>query len=377
MPLHIISRLRYVHLSSCSCYYEAQLTLLFLQYYSSPPDEDEEIMMSAALVPRSATAASSAVACRVPERRVATLTGSEELPPGLPVQVTFVAAHHCAGCGQPRSHAYHKDHPLIPGQVAPASLCRKCEKKIDQGRAIDSIVVPIRDLEAEKEAKYRGRCPRSTSRTRVVIREWSGDRDSPPREHIPRESPSPPKRSISYRHVSSRSLSRSARQLEPAQKEEPAPAPDSRRHYSPPPRRSKHVIEHQRYDELHSDVESKAKQAAKSSPPRSGCDRRSNSNDDYYEYVGVDVRRRHSRDVEPAKTKRYSKQESAPLLKKTTSDDTPPPPMGLSAVQSKRTYYHRVVDEQQQESEDRTPGAPRPSTFDKFLQGIFRGKTIF
>lgn len=104
----------------------------------------------------------------------------------LPAQIKFVACHHCATCGRPRSHAYHKEHPLIPGQVAPASTCRKCLKKQDKGEPIDSIMLSIRSHVSHKDSTRSGQFynPPSTE---------------PPRGRV---------RSVSWRHVAPRGISR-------------------------------------------------------------------------------------------------------------------------------------------------------------------------
>ena len=334
-------------------------------------------MMSGALVPRSATAASSAIACRVPARNVANLNGSEELPLGLPVQVTFVAAHHCAGCGQPRSHAFHKDNPLIPGQVAPASLCRKCEKKIEQGKPIESIVLPIREFGSNEEAKQRGRRRRSTSRTRVVIREWSGDRDSPPRPAALNETSKPPPRTISYRHVTSRSLSRPATTRPPQQQQaEKTSVLDTKRRHSSPREHERHMIERRRSETLQSNTRSQTMQPPKSTPPRPSGYGRRDRDDDYYHYVAVDVGEGHSRDAASIERKHMTvRGASSPARRSHHDDSTPPPPVGLSAVRSKCMYYHRKESEEQTLGTQASP-ALCPQTFDKFIQNIFRGKNV-
>lgn len=104
----------------------------------------------------------------------------------LPAQIKFVACHHCGTCGRPRSHAYHKEHPLIPGQVAPASTCRKCIKKQDKGEPIDSIMLSMRSHVSEKAS------------TR------SGQFYDPPSSEVPRGRV----RSVSWRHVAPRGISR-------------------------------------------------------------------------------------------------------------------------------------------------------------------------
>ncbi|QDS68381.1 hypothetical protein FKW77_010748 [Venturia effusa] len=104
----------------------------------------------------------------------------------LPAQIKFVACHHCDTCGRPRSHAYHKDHPLIPGQVAPASTCRKCIKKQDKGEPIDSIMLSMRSNVSGKDS------------TR------SGQFYDPPSSETPRGRV----RSVSWRHVAPRGISR-------------------------------------------------------------------------------------------------------------------------------------------------------------------------
>lgn len=336
------------------------------QYFHSHPDEDEVDMSTAVVTLRP----SASVACRVPDRRIASLTASEELPPGIPAQVTFVAAHHCAGCGQPRSHAYHKDNPLIPGQVAPASLCRKCETKVEKGEPIDSIVLPIRDFGSDGGSRERGRKQRrhrSNSRTRVVVRYESQDRDScPPPAPKPKPSPEPPKRSISFRHIDSRSLSRSAAKPEPKAAPKKASSPQPPRQRSPPRRHSRYIIEHIRDDRSHSTAKPEPKPAPKAAhPPPSSS--RSVGYDSYYDRrVEVDVRRRY-----PSPGPRRP---AAPAKAKT---DIPPPPMGLSAVQSNKRTYHRQKTVHFGVRENHKPPAPPPATFDHFLRGIFKGKHIF
>ncbi|RDI89173.1 hypothetical protein Vi05172_g661 [Venturia inaequalis] len=100
----------------------------------------------------------------------------------LPAQIKFVACHHCGTCGRPRSHAYHKEHPLIPGQVAPASTCRKCIKKQDKGEPIDSIMLSMRSHKSTRSSQLYD--PPSTE---------------PPRGRV---------RSVSWRHVAPRGISR-------------------------------------------------------------------------------------------------------------------------------------------------------------------------
>jgi hypothetical protein len=109
---------------------------------------------------------------------------AHELPPALPAQIKFVACHHCGVCGRPRSHAYHRQYPLIPGQVAPAGVCRKCSKKQDKGEPIDSIMLPVGGHVSEKGSSAQFYDPPSTEPSRGRLR------------------------SVSWRHVAPRAISR-------------------------------------------------------------------------------------------------------------------------------------------------------------------------
>ncbi|TID16985.1 hypothetical protein E2P81_ATG09543 [Venturia nashicola] len=104
----------------------------------------------------------------------------------LPAQIKFVACHHCGTCGRPRSHAYHKEHPLIPGQVAPASTCRKCIKRQDKGEPIDSIMLSMRSHANEKGSTRSGQF-------------YDPPSSEPSRGRV---------RSVSWRHVAPRAISR-------------------------------------------------------------------------------------------------------------------------------------------------------------------------
>ena len=320
--------------------------------------------MSGALVPRAYSAApASRVACRVPDRRVATFTASEELPPGIPAQVTFVAAHHCAGCGQPRSHAYHKENPLIPGQVAPASLCRKCEKKIAKGKPIDSIVLPIRDFppsdeEGNTQERRRGR-RRSTSRTKIIIKHESGEREpSPPTRGTRKLSSDLPKRTISYRHVHSRSLSRPAAVSKPAEPQRQLPFPPQIRPRSPPASHREYIIEHVRSE--------KPVTAPERAPPAASLGHTTDPNKSFHSYMKIDAK------DEPQRRGAQSEEE-AQAPGRNTYHDLPAPPIGLSALQSKRTFNQ---NREENVAPPQSAHRRRPSTFDKFVQGIFRGRYI-
>jgi hypothetical protein len=339
------------------------------QYHSQPANDDEEYMMSGALVRR----ATSKVVCRVPDRRVAMLTASEELPPGIPAQVTFVAAHHCAGCGQPRSHAYHKDNPLIPGQVAPASLCRKCERKIDKGESISSIVLPIRDFDAEPRNKRSSR-RHSSSRTRVVIQHRYDDRSPSPPLQKRGPSPEPPRRIVSYRHVHSRSLSRPAPSSKPPepQKQIPAPAPPTSRRSSSSYRRHRYVLEYVREDRPRSALKSEIKLPARQMALPSSSSHRGHDADSY-DYLGVDVRDEHGR-YDSGPEKKAPSRSSRPSQEQVPPEDLPRPP-GLAAIQQKRRCYF-VDEDEVKDNENIKPLAIRPP-FDKFVRGLFRGKHIF
>ena len=293
------------------------------------------------------------------------MTASEELPPGIPAQVTFVAAHHCAGCGQPRSYAYHKNNPLIPGQIAPASLCRKCEKKIQQGKPIDSIVLPIREFpasdgETKRSDRREGR-RRSRSRTRIIIRHESEDRDaSPPRRSRREASPESPKRTISYRHVQSRSVSRPAGRTDAqSHREKPATAPS--RHQSAPRSQRDYVVEYVHSERPIDSARSEGQKTTQRLPSRPTTRHNVDASYDDYTFVGV----RNGQ----ARTDTGTAPDPAP---QNVPNDLPPPPMGLQALQPQRTYPPRKI----KHHENKAPPGSRPSTFDKFVQGIFRGKHL-
>ena len=324
--------------------------------------------MSGALLPQAApTVATFRLASRAPERRVGTLTASEELPPGLPAQVTFVAAHHCAGCGHPRSHAYHKDHPLIPGQVAPSTLCRKCEKKIAQGKPVDSIVVPIKPLpasDAERTLRDKRKArPRSSSHTRVVVRYGSRDRSESPALRAQHEqSPGLPRRSISFRHVRSRSLSRPAASSRPQEPSKKAQHSASSAPLSSLPRRvtyvTERVLDEHGLSGTTSEVKTRAQQSTTDNEQKRDHGR-------YNDYTAVEVQNDQRGDNQRT-LKRGAKQ---------TPTNLPPPPMGLSALQFKRTCEHQ--GKHLQGTEYLVPSAAlRPATLDHFLRGIFRGEYL-
>jgi hypothetical protein len=333
------------------------------QYY--PPDDNE--FMSGALV-RCAPSAAPAVACRAPDRRIASLTASGELPPGLPAQVTFVAAHHCAGCGYPRSHAYHKVNPLIPGQVAPAGFCRKCEKKIQAGKPIDSIVMLIRDFGSgsDAEGKRRGREPtrhRSRSRTRVIIRYQSEDRTATTGLECRDESPEPPKRSISFRHVPSRSVSRAPASRQ--HKEPPnEPSPATIRRWSSPPRHSGCMIEHGRSSNAPLPPPYRA-QFSKKEEDRKIVQQ---------QHDRVDVHVENHVHFDPEHDRRASGTRLPARKGVEQRREQPRVPLSLETV-SKRTYYRRTVSKE--EERENIPPTSRLPSFDRFVQEIFKGKGTF
>jgi hypothetical protein len=133
----------------------------------------------------------------------------ENLPLALPASIKFVACHHCGVCGRPRSHHYHKEHPLIPGQVAPSGTCRKCVKKQDRGEPIDSVMLSLsmRSHATEKEASTQFYDPPSSEPIRGRLR------------------------SVSWRHITPRGISRPRIESidgytnEPSETGPPPPAP--------------------------------------------------------------------------------------------------------------------------------------------------------
>lgn len=66
--------------------------------------------------------------------------------PARPTEVTTVvpgtnvtvARHICANCGTLRSRKFQAENPIEPGEVAPISYCRKCEKEIKSTDSEDS-----------------------------------------------------------------------------------------------------------------------------------------------------------------------------------------------------------------------------------------------
>jgi hypothetical protein len=120
----------------------------------------------------------------------------------LPAQIKFVACHHCGVCGRPRSHAYHREHPLIPGQVAPSGTCRKCTKKQEKGEVIRSIMLPIHGHVSERDSCSQFYDPPSTEPSRGRLR------------------------SVSWRHVAPRGISRPRiESLDGRTNDEPPPPP--------------------------------------------------------------------------------------------------------------------------------------------------------
>ncbi|KAF2729095.1 hypothetical protein EJ04DRAFT_580886 [Polyplosphaeria fusca] len=55
-------------------------------------------------------------------------TGPPPSPPTLP-PMPFGGYHTCIECGNVRSTAYHRAHPVIPGQPVIQSFCRRCKRK--------------------------------------------------------------------------------------------------------------------------------------------------------------------------------------------------------------------------------------------------------
>ncbi|KAF2836451.1 hypothetical protein M501DRAFT_996629 [Patellaria atrata CBS 101060] len=41
-------------------------------------------------------------------------------------QMPYGSFHHCSECHQLRSKRFHREHPLIPGQIPPPGVCRRC-----------------------------------------------------------------------------------------------------------------------------------------------------------------------------------------------------------------------------------------------------------
>lgn len=109
----------------------------------------------------------------------------------LPSQVTFVAAHHCAECGRPRSADYHRRHPLLPGTVARSGVCRRCRNK-DEHRVVevtDDQPVAYVVGQEERPRKHRERSSeRRRVQTETVVRIRSRSRSVSP-SHCRRSSP--------------------------------------------------------------------------------------------------------------------------------------------------------------------------------------------
>jgi hypothetical protein len=128
-----------------------------------------------------------------------------ELPATLPAQITFVACHHCSICGKPRSAGYHRDHPLIPGQVAESEPCRKCVRASRDQPVAHIVMVNETSSERRKAQSPSG----ERTGTRMVIHEScrSRNRSRSLSRHpsLSQTSPQPHREEdIEYRHVSER-----------------------------------------------------------------------------------------------------------------------------------------------------------------------------
>jgi hypothetical protein len=97
-----------------------------------------------------------------PPPTVAAQSLAEAMPP-----LQVLIGHSCSICGQMRSAAFHRSHPIIPGKRPTLGVCRRCEKK--QYRSEEESarkVTRIRKCTAEEPCDWPEQV-RSRSRERI------------------------------------------------------------------------------------------------------------------------------------------------------------------------------------------------------------------
>ncbi|PVH99498.1 hypothetical protein DM02DRAFT_672629 [Periconia macrospinosa] len=141
----------------------------------------------------------------------------------------YVLSHVCSVCGRMRSAAYHRHHPIVPGQPSVPTPCRKCKKKAKEkhdkrpGKDENTITIKIDDGSRRGRARsrsevryvrsYSSPSPRRTvvragSRANIGLRVLQDERNVPPSSRR--------KSRISSRYYS------------------PSPPPETRGRYRPP-----------------------------------------------------------------------------------------------------------------------------------------------